>query len=103
MAAIQLSVLVFAQFFRARRMTTLKQSKYPAKKENQIPFKYYRTAIATIIRYHKRNDDTGCVFDEAIVKLRSKIDLAEKQSQTFCPRNNLRAIRTTGGISKVAS
>lgn len=89
---IQLSALVYAKFFRTRRMAGLKPSKYPAKKENHIPFKYYRTAIATIIRYHK-NGNNPAVFDEAIAKLTKKVDTADKQSKTIVPKNNLRAIQ----------
>lgn len=91
LSGIQLSALVYAKFFRTRRMAGLKPSKYPAKEENHIPFKYYRTAVATIIRYHKKNNDPA-VFDEAIAKLEDKIDSAEKHSKTIIPRNNLRAI-----------
>lgn len=88
---IQISALVYAKFFRTRRMAGLKQSKYPAKKENQIPYKYYRPAIAAIIRYHKKNNDPA-VFDDAIAKLQEKIDSAEQYSKTIAPRHNLRAI-----------
>jgi len=62
---IQLSAAVFAQYARARNPSVLRRTKYRAKRENSIPFKYYRSAIAAIVRYHKRSNDPS-VLKEAV-------------------------------------
>jgi hypothetical protein len=88
---IQIPVSVFAKYLRNRRTYKLKQIKYTEKKENQIPFKYYRSAIATITRYHRCGNDP-MEFKKAREKLTKSLALCEKPGKVVILRNNLRAI-----------
>jgi hypothetical protein len=88
---IQIPVLVFARYLRNRRTYGLKQVKYAEKKENQIPFKYYRSAIAAIMRYHRGGNDP-IEFKKAREKLTKSLALCEKPGKAVILRNNLRAI-----------
>ena len=88
---IQIPVVVFAKFLRNRRTSELKKIKYPEKRENQIPFKYYRSAIAAITRHHRSGNDP-VVFKKAQEELFKKLVACEKPGSAVIPRNNLRAI-----------
>lgn len=88
---IQIPVSVFARYLRNRRTYGLKQIKYTEKKENQIPFKYYRSAIAAITRYHRCGNDP-MEFKKAREKLIKSLASCEKPGKAVILRNNLRAI-----------
>jgi hypothetical protein len=88
---IQIPVLVFARYLRNRRTYGLKQVKHTEKKENQIPFKYYRSAIAAITRYHRSGND-HTEFKKAREKLTLSLASCEKPGKAVIIRNNLRAI-----------
>lgn len=88
---IQIPVLAFARFWRNKRTTTLKQIKHTEKNENSIPFKYYRTAIAAITRFHKNGNDAA-VFKKTRSELAQKIKTCEKPGRAVILQNNLRAI-----------
>lgn len=88
---VPIPVLVFARYLRSRRTYGLKQIKYAEKKENQIPFKYYRTAIAAITRYHRSGQNPE-EFKRAKEKLTKSLAECEKPGRAIILRNNLRAI-----------
>jgi hypothetical protein len=88
---IQIPVLVFAKYLRNRRTSGLKQVKHAEKKENQIPFKYYRSALAAITRHHKSGNDPS-VFKKAQAELAKKLAGCEKPGKAVILRNNIRAI-----------
>jgi hypothetical protein len=70
----------------------LKPTKDKEKQENQIPFKYYRTAIAAISRYHK-DDNNRSIFRRTLDQLQAKVDAsAGKPGRIVILKNNIRAI-----------
>jgi hypothetical protein len=88
---IPIPVAVFAKYLRNRLTSGLKQIKYSEKKENQIPFKYYRSAIAAISRHHRSGNDPA-VFKQAQAELTKKLVACEKPGKAAILRNNIRAI-----------
>ena len=88
---IQIPVSVFAKYLRNRRIAGLKQTKYAEKKENQIPFKYYRSALSAITRYHRNGNDPA-VFKKAQSDLAKKLAACQKPGGVVIIQNNLRAI-----------
>jgi hypothetical protein len=88
---IQIPVLVFARYLRNRRVAGLKQVKHAEKQENQIPFKYYRSALAAITRHHRSGNDPA-VLKKAQAELAKKLATCEKPGRAVILRNNLRAI-----------
>ncbi|MCI0562896.1 MAG: hypothetical protein MN733_30820, partial [Nitrososphaera sp.] len=89
---IPVSANVFARYLRTRRLGVLKPIKDKEKEENQIPFKYYRTAIAAISRYHK-SDNNRSIFRRALDQLQARIDAsADKPGRIVILKNNIRAI-----------
>jgi|GEM_PF-6444729 len=88
---IVLPVSVFVKFLRNKRTAQLRQVKHREKKENQIPFKYYRSAIAAITAYH-RSGNKPEVFKTAKKNLLEKLAICEKPGTAVIIKNNLRAI-----------
>lgn len=88
---IQIPVLVFARYLRNKRTYGLKQVKHAERKENQIPFKYYRSAISAIIRYHRSGNDPT-EFRKTKEKLAKSLASCESPGKATILRNNLRAI-----------
>jgi hypothetical protein len=88
---ISLPVSIFVKYLKSKRTAQLRQVKHREKKENQIPFKYYRSAIAAIATYHRNGNDPS-VFKNAKKTLLTKLATCEKPGSAIIIKNNLRAI-----------
>lgn len=88
---IPLPVSIFVKYLKNKKTAPLRKAKHPEKKENQIPFKYYRSAIAAIIRYHRSGNDPK-VFKETKKNLLKKLATCEKPRSAAIIKDNLHAI-----------